>query len=328
MTDSNFPLHALIFILSFIFTSLFEKLLIPHLSIKAAQPIYEEGPSWHLKKKGTPTMGGLAFLIAISFTLLLSSFLLLLKTEKTAAISLTICLVYAFSNSLIGVIDDLKKLRKKENAGLTPGQKLVLQFLCAALFIAARQIFLKEGSSLHFSFGEIELGLWYYPLSVFLLLGITNCANLTDGVDGLASSVAFAIGVSLYFISSSLSSEVSFISAALIGGTVGFLIFNIHPARIFMGDTGSLFFGALVASSAFALKNPMIVIFIGGVYVIEGISVCLQVLYYKACKKRLFKMAPLHHHLEKCGWSENKICIGAIILTFVFSIPVYIFYLP
>ena len=166
------------------------------------------------------------------------------------------------------------------------------------------------------------------PLGTVILLGITNCANLTDGIDGLASGVGFAVGISLFYISCALCKEVSFISASIIGATAGFLVFNLHPAKIFMGDTGSLFLGALGASSAFALGNPLVIIFIGGIYCLEGLSVIIQVAVFKLTKKRVFRMAPLHHHLEKVGWSENRICIVAIILTFIFSIPAFVFYLP
>ena len=157
---------------------------------------------------------------------------------------------------------------------------------------------------------------------------MSNSTNLTDGIDGLSSSVAFGIGVSLFYISAALSPETSVIASIIIGATVGFLVFNIHPAKIFMGDTGSLFLGAIVTACAFNLGNPLLIIFIAGVYVIEGFSVVLQVSYYKLTHKRIFKMAPLHHHLEKCGWSENKICIAGILLTFILSLPAYIFYLP
>ena len=158
-------------------------------------------------------------------------------------------------------------------------------------------------------------------------MGITNCANLTDGIDGLASGVAFAIGVSLFYISYNLCYEVCFIAGAIMGGASAFLIFNLHPAKIFMGDTGSLFFGALIASAAIAMGNPLIIIFIGGIYVIEGLSVIIQVIVFKLTGKRVFKMSPVHHHFERCGWSENKICIAAIILTFIFSVPAFIVYL-
>ena len=196
------------------------------------------------------------------------------------------------------------------------------------LTIFSRAFLLGDNTKISFTFGDVELGLWYYPLTVILLLGIVNCANLTDGIDGLASSVAFSIGVSLFYVSFALNEETAIISSALIGAAIGFLIFNLHPAKIFMGDTGSLFFGALIASCALTLNNPILITFICGVYVLEGISDVLQVSYFKLTHKRIFKMAPLHHHLEKCGWSENKICIAAILATFVFSIPAYALYLP
>ena len=237
-------------------------------------------------------------------------------------------MLYAFSNALVGVFDDLAKLHKHKNQGLTPLQKLILQFVLAVLFLYFRNLLIGDSTTLSFSFGEVDLGLWYYVISIIILLGITNCANLTDGIDGLATSVAFSIAICMLYISSSLFEDVAITSASMIGITLGFLIFNLHPAKIFMGDTGSLFFGAFAGSCAIALGNPLIAILVGGVYVIEGISVILQVVFYKLTKKRIFKMAPLHHHLEQCGWSENKICIVAILLTFVFSIPAYIFYLP
>jgi len=153
---------------------------------------------------------------------------------------------------------------------------------------------------------------------VIILLGIVNCANLTDGVDGLASSIAFTIGTVLFLTLSDMA-EISVISAAMTGATLGFLFFNVNPAKIFMGDTGSLFLGALVASLSFSLGNPLIAILLGGVYVIEGVSVILQVVFFKLTGKRIFKMAPIHHHLEKCGLSENRICILAVIATLMLS---------
>jgi phospho-N-acetylmuramoyl-pentapeptide-transferase len=281
-----------------------------------------------MKKSGTPTMGGLAFLIAISASLICASFFALLKISNYSAFSIIITLLYAALNSIIGIIDDIRKLKRRENEGLTPKEKLALQFLCSVLFLIARKLILKDTTELAFSFGSVDFGIFYYPLSIIILLGVVNCANLTDGIDGLASSVAFGIGISLFYISAALSTETSIISSALIGAAVGFLIFNIHPAKIFMGDTGSLFFGSLIAACAFTLKNPIMIIFIAGVYILEGISVILQVFFFKLTHKRIFKMAPFHHHLEQCGWSENKICIVAILATFIFSIPAYIFYLP
>ncbi len=328
MLDKYFPLYIFVFIASFVITAIAEKRLIPALSKSAKQPIYKDGPSWHLKKSGTPTMGGVAFLLAATVTILATSAFSLFFISDEVATALIISLVYAVANALIGVIDDLKKLKRKENEGLTPRQKMLLQLFSAVLFLLLRRVLLNSSTSLAFSFGDIELGIFYYPLALFVLLGIVNCANLTDGIDGLASSVAFAVGVSFFYVSAALNVETSVLSAAVIGISVAFLIFNLHPAKIFMGDTGSLFFGALISSCAFTLNNPILLIFIAGVYVIEGVSVIIQVCYFKLTHKRIFKMAPLHHHLEKCGWSENKICIVAMIVTFVFSIPAYIFYLP
>lgn len=328
MLDKYFPLYIIIFLLTLILTVKIEKKLIPALKEKAAQPIYEEGPRWHIKKSGTPTLGGLAFLIATTVCIIIGSVFSFIFIEKNVAISLIITLLYAISNSLIGVLDDWQKLRKKENLGLTPKEKLFLQLISAIAFLLSRAYFLNENTEISFSFGDVNLGFFYYPISILILLGLINFANLTDGIDGLSSSVAFSIGVSLFYISASLNTENSIISSAILGASIGFLFFNIHPAKIFMGDTGSLFFGAIISASAFNLKNPIIILFIAGVYVIEGISVIVQVIAFKITGKRVFKMAPIHHHLEKCGWSENRICIAAILLTFIMSIPAYILYLP
>ena len=328
MLDKYFPLYVIIFILSLLITVTIEKKLIPILSKSAKQPIYTDGPKWHSKKSGTPTMGGVAFIISVVISFLFAGIVLFNKETSNMVLSLIISLSFALLNSLVGIIDDLKKLKKKENLGLTAKQKLLLQFLIATLFLIARRFFLSDNTVVYFSFGEFDLGAFYYPLSLVLIVGIINCANLTDGIDGLASSVAFGIGISFLYISAALNTSSAIVATTIIGASIGFLVFNLHPAKIFMGDTGSLFFGALVTSCAFELQNPTLIIPIAGVYVIEGCSVILQVIWYKLFKKRIFKMAPLHHHLERCGWSENKICIVAILSTFIFSIPAYIFYLP
>ena len=320
MNNTNALLYVIVFLFTFTLTVLSARLIIPYLKRRAEQPIYEDGPKWHISKAGTPTMGGLSFLIAILVALILCSLYLYICKDEKGAFSVMICAGYALLNALIGIIDDLTKLRHKQNAGLTPRAKLILQFTASSIFLITRKLVLNEGTEITSSFGNIDLGVIYYFLSIIILVGITNCANLTDGIDGLATSVAFAIGLSVFYLSYSRSNSASFISASLIGATVGFLIFNIHPAKVFMGDTGSLFLGALVASLAFELKNPLIAVTTGGVYVIEGVSVILQVAYFKMTKKRLFKMAPIHHHLEKCGWDENKICLTAIAITLIFSV--------
>ncbi len=316
----KYILCILVFIFSVALTVIIESRLIPLLSRRAKQPIYEGGPSWHLSKSGTPTMGGIAFVVSIALSITLAALILILSGKSSKnGISLLIAILFAVGNSLIGIFDDLMKLYRKENAGLTPLQKLGLQLILSILFLMARKYFLGDDTAVDLWFGRIEFGLLYYPFVIIMLLGIINCANLTDGIDGLASSVAIAIGVAFLLIGYGVSYDTPIISSALVGGGCGFLFFNANPARIFMGDTGSLFLGALAVSLAFSLKNPLLIIPVGIVYVIEGISVILQVLVYKITKKRLFKMAPLHHHLEKCGLHENRICVIAVIVTLVSS---------
>ena len=328
MLDKYFPLYATVFIISLSITIFAEKRLIPSLREFAKQPIYTEGPTWHMKKSGTPTMGGLAFIFASLGALLPALVFSFKLISRESAISLALAIAYAILNSAVGILDDLKKLKRRKNAGLTPMQKLIFQFLFAGAYLFLRHLLLPDTTMISFSFGEVELGLIYYPLTMLLLVGIVNFANLTDGIDGLASSVAFSIGISLFYISVALSEEGAMLSALLMGISLGFLFFNLHPAKIFMGDTGSLFLGGLISAIAVGLKNPLILIFVCGAYVIEGISVILQVFFFKLTGKRIFKMSPLHHHLEKCGWSENKICVASMLSTLVFSVPVYVFYLP
>jgi phospho-N-acetylmuramoyl-pentapeptide-transferase len=308
----------LTFLISLSLTVIIEKQLIPYLKSKAAQPIYETGPAWHMSKSGTPTMGGLAFLIGISASLLVFCIVSGEVANVISAVLISLC--FAVANSVIGIVDDLTKIKKKENAGLKPYEKLILQFLVAVIFLMARKFFLGDDTALTFSSFEIDLGWLYYPLAIIIILGTTNCANLTDGIDGLASSVAIAIGFSFLFLGGVASKETALISSAVIGGSLGFLFFNRHPAQIFMGDTGSLFLGGLATALAFSFNNPVAILFLGGVYTMEGLSVILQVIYFRLTKKRLFKMAPLHHHMEKCGIGENKICIYAICLTALLTV--------
>ena len=328
MTDKYFPFYILAFLGALLLTALAERKLVPALRQKAKQPIYEEGPSWHMKKSGTPTMGGLAFLLAILITCLPAIVFFFASEQVEEAIALSLLLFYAFANAGIGIFDDLKKLQKKQNEGLLPRQKLLLQSAAASLFLLFRHILLSDGTAILFSFGWLELGLLYYPFSMLALLGCVNCANLTDGIDGLAASTAFGAGLSVFYVASAFIPHISFLGACLMGAMIGFLFFNLHPAKIFMGDTGSLFLGALIAGASFSFENPLLILSFGSIYVIEGLSVVIQVLVYKCTKKRVFKMAPLHHHMEKIGWSENRICLCAIFLTLITSIAAYMLYLP
>lgn len=271
-------------------------------------------------------MGGLGFLLGIAISLTIGIIHLFLVGEPFYAISLILSLAYAVLNSFVGFIDDLKKLKTKKNAGLTPTEKLMLQAFLAALLLLSRYVILGDGGILRFSFGDVSLGFWYYPLAFIMLLGTVNCANLTDGIDGLASSVALTIGATIALISHSANADASLIGFALMGAAAAFLIFNLHPAKIFMGDTGSLLFGSLVASSGLILENPLLVAIIGGVYLIEGLSVIIQVSVYKLTKKRVFKMAPIHHHFEELGLSEKLICVIAVALTVILAVPTYLLY--
>ena len=318
MNPSSF-FYLSLFPLCFCLCVLFERLLLPVLKRLAQQPIYADGPRWHLKKSGTPTMGGLAFVLAISITSLLTVFFLYRHEKTKELLSLTLSLFFALANAFIGFFDDRTKLLRKENAGLTPWQKLVLQAAVGILFLYMRVRLLGSAPVFSFASTDVRAGFLYYPICLFLILGIVNCANLTDGVDGLASSVAFAIGTSLFYLSRTVSVASASLSLCLMAGALGFLCFNLHPAKIFMGDTGSLFFGALVTSILFSLENPLLLLLFGGVYVIEGISVVLQVVCYKLTKRRICLMAPLHHHFEKRGWSENRIAIAAMLLTLCFG---------
>lgn len=326
MTDTNLLLYLFAFGFSFIATVILEGRLIPRLAKIAKQPIYKEGPSWHEKKSGTPTMGGLAFLIAGSSVLCLSVLFLYQKGDYRSATSVLLIAAYALASGLIGIFDDLKKLKRQENAGLSPKQKLLLQAVVAAGFLFLRAFFLQDAPRLYFSFGVYDIGYIYYPLAFIMLLAGVNCANLTDGVDGLASGVAFAIGASLFYMTYSAFPEVCTVAASLVGLTLGFLCFNLNPARIFMGDTGSLYLGGIISAAVISLGNPLIMLFIGAVYLIEGLSVIIQVISYKTTKKRVFLMAPLHHHFERRGASENRIVIIFMFITFVCSLFGYVIF--
>ena len=286
----------------------------------AVQPIYEDGPRWHESKGKTPTLGGIAFMISSILSFLVCSLFFLAKKDSNCALILLVYGLFCTANSIIGLIDDLTKIKRGKNAGLTPIQKLFFQAIVAVIFIFLKSKISPSSTRLDLLFITLDSALFYYAFLLFLILGIVNCANLTDGIDGLASSVAYAIGISYFMLSASESPICAVISVTLIGASIAFLIFNINPAKIFMGDTGSLLLGALAISCALSCDKPLSIIPIGFIYVAEGVSVIMQVIYFKLTKKRLFKMAPIHHHLEKCGMTENKICLIAISVTLLSSL--------
>jgi phospho-N-acetylmuramoyl-pentapeptide-transferase len=223
------------------------------------------------------------------------------------------------ANGLIGMIDDHAKLLKKQNQGLKAYQKFLLQVIVAAIYLIAMYVIAEPETALVIPyFGiELELGAFYYIIALLLITGMVNGVNITDGIDGLAASVTMVIGVFLGVVACVWQDGALGMSGALIvGGTLGFLVYNFYPARVFMGDTGSLFLGGLVVGSAFMLGSPLLVAVMGIVYIIETASVMLQVGYFKLTHgKRIFKMAPIHHHFEMCGWSEIKIVAVASVVT-------------
>ena len=319
--NTPFAIYFLAFILSFAICLPVCRAIIPRLRRYAAQPIYEGGPSWHTSKSGTPTLGGISFIVSVTLSGALGALLLFHRGQPDKAISVACILCFALVNSLIGLADDITKLTRKQNAGLTPIQKLFLQSVAAIAFLSLRRILCGDDTAITLAGYTLELGAFYYFGAFIFLIGITNCTNLTDGVDGLCAGVSFTSVISLFLIIAASYSDAALISAALGGGTLAFLLFNTNPAKIFMGDTGSLYLGAIAASLPLTLDNPFLSMLFGAVYVIEGCSVIIQVLSYKTRRKRVFIMAPLHHHLEKRGWGETKICLAASLLTLVMAIP-------
>lgn len=305
-------------ILGFVISAVLGKYLVPALRRwKAGQAIKEDGPTWHMSKQGTPTMGGLMFIAAVAIVVLVLNGPAILSGDLTSVFVLLFALVFG----LIGFIDDYAKIKKKENTGLSASQKFLLQLAAAILFIVLLRNSGILSPNLYVPFFGVE---WKLPWVVYMIFaalvitGTVNAVNITDGVDGLSSSVtlpvcaffAASFGYAYLHWDRPGSAGMTVFAAALFGGLVGFLVYNFYPAKVFMGDTGSLFLGGMVCALAFGLDMPVLLIPIGVVYLMEMFSVMLQVIYFKLTHgKRLFKMSPIHHHFEMCGWSEIKICV-------------------
>jgi len=316
-------------LLTFGATVLISHKLIPVLkSHKMGQRILEIGPRWHKGKEGTPTMGGIAFIFAAVIVGIFGCIYLGITDGLRSTLPIMFTLALGAAGGLIGCIDDMAKLKRKQNEGLTASQKFILQVIAAALYLLAMTLVCGAQTELYIPFVNIsiELGILYYVFAMFLLTGMINSVNLTDGIDGLASSVTFVVGV--FFTIAAYRNDMAepdgsllLLGALTVGACAGFLVYNFYPARVFMGDTGSLFLGGIVVGGAFMMGNPLLVVVFGIVYVIETASVILQVLYFKLTHgKRLFKMSPIHHHFEKCGWSEIKIVVVATIVTAIASV--------
>jgi phospho-N-acetylmuramoyl-pentapeptide-transferase len=285
------------------------KVVIPWLhALKAGQTIKEIGPKWHQVKAGTPTMGGLMFMTSALVCVLVAGWTAMLAGTHEQLMILGFSLIYG----AIGFVDDFVKVKLKRNLGLTSLQKLVLQLVAAAAYLALLRWNGNLESALYIPFIHVSVELpWllYLLFAVLVIVGCVNAVNLTDGVDGLAAGVTLPVMVFFTFVAVSWGNDtLALFPAALIGGLLGFLVYNFHPAKVFMGDTGSLFLGGAVCGMAFALDMPLILILVGIVYIVETVSVMMQVTYFKLTHgKRIFRMTPIHHHFEMGGWSEVKI---------------------
>lgn len=290
--------------------------IIPWLrKLKFGQTILEEGPKWHKSKQGTPTMGGIMFIIGIFFSaaaMLVVNYITGNKLELTGDMNTKIWagLIMALMFGLVGFADDYIKVVKKRNLGLSIVQKSIAQVVICAGYLTSLFLAMGKDPYMFVPFiGKVDLGIWFWVLGVCVIYGAINAVNFTDGIDGLCSSVTATAAVS--FIAIAVIHKflgVGVLAAALLGGCIGFFIWNKFPAKVFMGDTGSMFLGGMVVAIAYALDCPVILILTGFIYVIEALSDVIQIGYYKITHgKRIFKMAPIHHHFEMCGWSEKKI---------------------
>ena len=311
----NFIALLVTVVSAFLITSVIGMWLIPFLRrLHFGQTILDIGPAWHKSKQGTPTMGGIMFIAGITIAILAGWLTLELSEQGVAGASaagsfyLWGGLLMALAFGLIGFLDDYISVVKKQNLGLKAGQKSLAQLLVAVVYLAAQQIFAPTTNFWLPFIGDLDIGIFYYPLMLFIIVGTVNAVNLTDGIDGLDASVTMVAAMGFMVIASIAGfSQMNLLAAALAGGCLGFLVWNFHPAKVFMGDTGSLFLGGMVVALAFGLRRPLLLVFIGIVYVVETLSDIIQIGSVKLTGKRVFKMAPIHHHFEMSGWSEVKI---------------------
>jgi len=330
----------MMFVISLAAAILLGFLIIPLLrALKAGQSIRQIGPNWHNSKAGTPTIGGVIFIFAILIATVIVGFVSGFATFDSRFWAIIIC---SLAFGVIGFIDDFIKVVLKRNLGLRARHKFILQFVVALgfaiwivmsgvidteIFIPFMPAYVTEStifitpSPLWMFIGTLDLGVMFIPFTVFVMIGMANSVNLTDGLDGLATSVTIIISLFFAFAAHMFFNGpiLSFI-AALIGGLLGFLLFNKFPAKVFMGDTGSLFLGGAVASVAILLRMPLFLIIVGFVYMAETLSVIIQVFSFKLTGKRVFKMSPIHHHFEMSGWSERRVVIVFSLVTAVLCV--------
>ena len=328
-------LTALSLILAFALTAILGPMFISWLTkLKYGQEIREEGPAWHQKKSGTPTMGGIMFITGIGISVIINTAITSIMGNMTQEMLKAIVLfATALGFGAIGFVDDYIKVVKKRNLGLTALQKFLLQLAFAAAYVVIMHCMgmLKTDVYIPFVRYTVTLPLWLYiPFVMFVVVGTVNAVNLTDGLDGLASSVTVVtslfFAVYAFFRFNPEQTGISVFATAITGGMLGFLIFNHYPAKVFMGDTGSLFLGGAIALIAADLNMHFYLIIAGFVYFAETLSVIMQTSYFKFTKKkygegrRIFKMTPIHHHFEMIGWSEKKIVSAFSITTLILCI--------
>ena len=310
---------------AFLFSILLGIIIIPMLrKLKVGQIERDDGPQSHLKKQGTPTMGGIIMIL----TILIVTTGLFIRihggSEKTVAERLIPLAFISVGFGIVGFVDDFIKLVLKNTKGLKPSYKMFGLLIVAVAYVLYLTKVLNIGTETYIPLIKqyINLPIWLYiPFAIFVLLGTTNAVNLTDGIDGLATSVTTIIITALTVISIIFGvREVTLIGCVLIGTCLGFLMFNLHPAKVFMGDTGSLLLGGIIAGMALYLKMPFILVIVALIPILETLSVMIQVAYYKKTGKRVFKMAPIHHHFELSGWNENKVVSIFSIVTFLLAV--------
>ena len=297
-------------VMAFIVAVIVGRFYIPWLRrMKAGQEIRQDGPTWHMSKAGTPTMGGVIFITGCTFVCLTVGFESMRQGDYTHIFVLLFALVFG----AIGFLDDWEKLRKKQNLGLSAKAKFLLQLVAALAFVLLLRKLGYISTHLYIPFWNTEVYIpeaLYFILAAFIIVGTVNAVNITDGVDGLASGTSLPVClffVAVTFLWGERYLALGIFASALLGGLLGFLVYNFNPAKVFMGDTGSLFLGGAIAALAFAYDMPLILITLGIVYIIETLSDIIQVTYFKLTHgKRVFKMAPFHHHLEMGGWTGKK----------------------
>ncbi|MCL2627548.1 MAG: phospho-N-acetylmuramoyl-pentapeptide-transferase [Oscillospiraceae bacterium] len=319
-------LISISFAVSFTITVLVGLVLIPALRrMKAGQMIQEDGPVWHKGKQGTPTMGGLMFIAGITVAVLAVG----IGEIREGRLGHITVIAFALVFAAIGLFDDYVKLKKKQNLGLKAKQKFALQLFVALGYVAIMHMIGNLTTNLYIPFIDISVHIplpIYYIFASFVIVGTVNSVNITDGADGLVTGVTIPVAACILAIALHIEhTTVGLFAAALLGGLIAFLIFNFYPAKVFMGDTGSLFLGGAVCALAFAMDMPMLLIVLGFVYIVEAFSDIIQVTYFKLSKgKRVFKMAPIHHHFEMCGWSEYKLFIVFTIVSSIFATISYL----